>query len=276
MSALLTFAVFGNPVAHSRSPVIHQAFARQFDVSLDYQKRLAPLDGFRQAVEQFFAEGGSGANVTLPFKEEAFRLCRVTTQRAKTAGAVNTLWQIDGELHGDNTDGIGLVRDMTVNLGWQLQGKSVLILGAGGAVRGIIDPLAEAGVAQITVANRTLERARTLAADMQLHGRPVNVMPLDRLSGQHDIIINAISAGLQGDVPDLPGDLGHENSGCYDLLYGTATTPFVRWAEQQGYRNRADGLGMLVEQAAASFERWLALTPSTSRVIQGLRNGSLV
>src|SRR5690606_12023903 len=120
----------------------------------DYQKCLAPLDGFRQTVERFFAEGGKGANVTLPFKHAAFRLCRVTTQRAKTAGAVNTLWQIDGELHGDNTDGIGLVRDMTVNLGWQLQGKSVLILGAGGAVRGIIDPLAEAGVAQITVANR--------------------------------------------------------------------------------------------------------------------------
>lgn len=271
MSQLKRFAVFGNPIAHSKSPIIHQAFAQSLDIELVYERRLAPVDGFAQSVESFFAEKGIGANVTLPFKEQAFDLCQVTTQRAKVAGAVNTLWQQEGVLHGDNTDGLGLVKDMTANLGWQLSGKHMLILGAGGAVRGIIEPLVAAGIASITVANRTLERAQHLANDMAAHKIAIDVTELAAIKGQYDVVINAISAGLKGEMPPLPSSLVSQNGYCYDLLYANGDTPFIAWAKQQGIKHTADGLGMLVEQAAASFNQWLAASPQTLPVIRLLK-----
>lgn len=267
----MKLAVFGNPIAHSKSPLIHQAFAQQCGLQLSYERQLAPLDGFAASIKTFFDEGASGANVTLPFKEEAFSLCPQLTPRAAAAGAVNTLWQEHGVLHGDNTDGIGLVADMQQNLGWQLAGRRLLVLGAGGAVRGILQPLAEAGVVGITVANRTLARAQKLAADLALHGVMLTPVALAELGGQYDLVINAISAGLAGDMPPLPAGLMSAQACCYDLVYGKDSTPFVRWAQQQGCAQTADGLGMLVEQAAASFRRWTGAQPSTQAVIAQLR-----
>lgn len=266
----MKFVVFGNPIAHSQSPRIHQAFAQQFALELSYAKQQVPLTDFAACVAEFFAAGGVGANVTLPFKEEAFALCTQLTKRAQAAGAVNTLWQENGQLCGDNTDGIGLVCDMQTNLGWQLSGRKLLVLGAGGAVRGILKPLADAGVTNITVANRTLARAATLAHDMQPHGVTLESCALDAITGSYDLVVNAISAGLAGAAPALPNKLLTADACCYDLVYGKTETPFIRWAKTQGCAHTADGLGMLVEQAAASFTRWLGRAPNTQPVMRQL------
>lgn len=274
LTSPLQLVVIGNPIGHSRSPLIHHAFAKKLGLTVNYTRLEAPLDGFAASVEKFFEGGGRGANVTLPFKQQAFSLCDKLSDRAQVAGAVNTLWREDGILCGDNTDGFGLVRDMCLNQGWELAGRRLLVLGAGGAVRGILQPLYEAGITDICVANRTLARAQTLANDMQQHAIEIKPMALADISGHYDLVINAISAGLKGDMPALPSALLNNASCCYDLVYGKTLTPFTQWAQHQGCHYVADGLGMLVEQAAASFERWTGQRPATAEVIEDLRNAT--
>jgi shikimate dehydrogenase len=265
----MRFAVFGNPIAHSRSPQIHEAFAAQRGASIDYQRILVPLDEFPQSVARFFAGGGIGANVTVPFKEQACALCDVLSDRARSAGAVNTLWQEEGKLHGDNTDGVGLITDLRDNLNWPLRDQHILILGAGGAVRGVLGPLLAEHPALIRIANRTEEKARDLAMMFAGRGVPVFGGGLHDLRGPFELIINATSAGLSGDMPALPANLVGANTRCYDMIYGA--TPFLQWAEQHQCSARADGLGMLVEQAAEAFHRWHGWRPDTGAVMQQMR-----
>jgi len=268
------YAVFGNPVSHSRSPDIHHAFAAQRGEDLIYQRIEAPLDDFAGALRQFFAAGGKGANVTVPFKEQAFELCDVLTERARQAGAVNTLWRTDdGQLHGDNTDGAGLVTDLSVNHGWSLAGRQVLILGAGGAVRGVLGPLLAQAPARLVIANRTEARARTLATRFASAGVPLAASSLEQLTGHFDVIINAISAGLHGAMPPLPEGLADAATVAYDMVYGAQPTPFMEWAHCRGATRVCDGLGMLVEQAAEAYLVWRGWRPATAAVLSALRDG---
>jgi shikimate dehydrogenase len=254
------FAVIGNPIAHSRSPDIHQAFARETGIALSYQKLLAPLDGFTEVMHAFFAGGGDGINVTVPFKEQAFAQAQVLTERAQAAGAVNTLWVADGKLHGDNTDGAGLVNAM-LDLDWPLAGARVLILGAGGATRGVILPLVRAGVSVITIANRTISRAEQLVHALQPFTEPVplNTCGLDQLTGEFDLVINATSASLSGEGLVLPESL--QFSYAYEMAYGKPS----QFLDQARARNAAcaDGLGMLIGQAAEAFDVWHGVRPTT-------------
>lgn len=266
------FAVFGNPIQHSRSPQIHHAFAQQKKLSIDYQRILAPVDDFAASVTQFFAADGQGANVTLPFKELAFALCDCVTERAEQAGACNTLWQQDGKLYGDNTDGAGLVADIRHNLGWQLAHKRVLILGAGGAVRGVLGPLLAQSPTEITIANRTLDKAEQLAEIFNGQGIPVYASGLDSIDGTFDIIINAISAGLDGNMPSLPSTLLAHDCACYDMIYSRdGSTPFLNWASVNRATATSDGLGMLIEQAAEAFYIWHGWRPETSALASVIR-----
>lgn len=265
------YAVFGNPVRHSRSPDIHHAFAAQRDEDLVYQRIEAPLDGFAATVSAFFDAGGLGANVTVPFKEQACGLCDHLTERARQAGAVNTLWKKGGQLHGDNTDGPGLVTDLCRNQGWELGGRRVLVLGAGGAVRGVLGPLLAEGPATLVIANRTLARAEGLKAHFSGLGVPLTASSLGALRGRFDVVINAISAGLQGTMPALPEGLISEASVAYDMVYGTRATPFMEWAANQGASKVRDGLGMLVEQAAEAYQVWRGWRPDTASVLVALR-----
>jgi shikimate dehydrogenase len=268
------YAVFGNPVAHSRSPAIHQAFAEQHSRILSYEKIEAPVDGFAEAVEEFFRLGGQGANVTVPFKEQAFALSARTSKRAVLARAVNTLWQDqDGGLHGDNTDGVGLVRDLENNLGWQLAGRRILVVGAGGAVRGVLGPLLHEQPEELVICNRTVAKAEALVEQFGHLGIPVYAGGFQDLRGRFDLVINAVSAGLHGDMPPLPDDLFSPRGCAYDMVYGDAPTPFVRWAEGRALQ-AADGLGMLVEQAAESFFMWHSLRPDTRPVIESIRQAA--
>jgi len=273
MSSIDKYAVFGNPIKHSKSPVIHAAFAEQCGQAMQYRAVRVELDGFERAVGNFFAGGGCGLNITLPFKQQAFALADEHSDRAARAGAVNTLClQDDGSLFGDNTDGIGLVRDMIANLGWQLRDQRILVLGAGGAVRGVLEPLLRERPQSLTIANRTAQKARDLAAEFAELGA-LEGCGLDQLEGrQFDLVINAISAGLDGEMPELPGSLLTERSCCYDMLYDAEPTPFMRWAALHTAWAVADGLGMLVEQAAESFYRWRRVRPATGPVIAQLRN----
>ena len=265
----MRFAVFGNPIAHSRSPQIHAAFAAQRGEAMDYQRILAPLDDFAGSVRAFFDNGGTGANVTVPFKEEAWALCEILTPRARAAGAVNTLWQEHGKLCGDNTDGAGLVADLRHNLQWPLKDQHILVLGAGGAVRGALGPLLAEHPAMVRIANRTASKARDMALMFAGHGVPVFGSGLDALKGPWDLIINATSAGLSGDTLDLPAQLIGPHTRCYDMIYGD--TPFLRWAGDHHCRARADGLGMLIEQAAEAFQRWHGWRPDTAPVMEQMR-----
>lgn len=266
------YAVFGNPVAHSRSPEIHQAFAEQSHTAISYERIEAPLDGFAASVRRFFADDGKGANVTLPFKEEAFRLCERTTERARQAQAVNTLWQDqDGGLHGDNTDGAGLVRDLTDNLHWSLADARVLVLGAGGAVRGVLGPLLAEEPSEVMICNRTLDKAEALAERFGGAGIPVYACGFEALRGDFDLVINAISAGLQGELPPLPDTLFSPRGCAYDMLYGKGPTAFVNWSEQHAIQV-SDGLGMLVEQAAESWFMWRRSRPDTAPILRRLRS----
>jgi shikimate dehydrogenase len=262
------YAVFGNPITHSKSPLIHAEFARQTGQDMDYSALQAPLDGFSEAVKHFQAQGGLGANVTVPFKEQAFQYATRKTPRAEAAGAVNTLrFDADGAL-GDNTDGTGLVRDLTVNLNLSLQGKHVLLMGAGGAARGVIAPLLAETPAALTIANRTPEKALQLA---ELFGGQPQACSYAQLAGQHfDIVINATAASLQGELPPLPDNLLNPGALAYDMMYGKET-PFMVWARQHGAGAIADGLGMLIEQAAESFFLWRGVRPETAPVIRMLR-----
>ena len=258
------YALVGNPVAHSKSPQIHAAFAAATVQDLDYGLIEAPLDGFAQAVERFRAAGGKGLNVTLPFKEQAFALCRRVSDRARLAGVANTLVLQDG--FGDNTDGIGLVRDLAQNLAYPLKSRSILILGAGGAAQGVIGALLEAGVGEVVIANRTVSRAKALAE--RFPGSAA--CGYDALAGESfDIVINATSAGLAGEVPPLPANLLTGKTLAYEMVYGR-DTPFLASARAAGAR-ACDGLGMLVEQAAESFFLWRGVRPATRPVLARLR-----
>jgi shikimate dehydrogenase len=267
------YAVFGNPIAHSKSPLIHAQFARQTGQDMAYEAILAPLDGFPAAVEAFRASGGKGANVTVPFKLEAFALCGDRlSERARAAGAVNTLSFGPGGISGDNTDGVGLVADIRANLGLAIQGKRILLLGAGGAARGVILPLLSQSPASLTIANRTAARALELAARFEDQGVPVSACGLDELHGhQFDLVINATAASLSDQAPDLPEGLYAQGSLAYDMVYGKGLTPFLAQAKEQGAEHLADGLGMLIEQAAEAFFVWRGVRPATAIVFDLLR-----
>ncbi|WP_369600544.1 shikimate dehydrogenase [Hahella sp. SMD15-11] len=266
------YAVIGHPVRHSKSPRIHQMFAEQTKQALTYTAIEAPLDGFAHTVRTFVENGGKGLNVTVPFKEEAFALAQQRTPLAERAGAVNTLY-LEGEvLCGTTTDGVGLVRDLTDNLGLTLQGKRILVLGAGGAVRGVLEPLLARQPAALVIANRTASRAETLAELFAPLG-PVEACAPGALEGPFDLIINGTAASLQGQVPDLPSGLVSEHTHTYDMMYGRDLTPFSRWALAQGAAAAHDGLGMLVEQAAESFFIWRGVRPATAPVLAALRKG---
>lgn len=259
------YAVFGNPIAHSQSPRIHALFAAQTGQDMHYAALLAPLDGFAAAVRAFAAAGGKGANVTVPFKEEACRLATELTPRAQAAGAVNTLSLIDGTIAGDNTDGAGLVRDLKSNLGCELAGRRILLLGAGGAARGVILPLLETQPAELFIANRTADKAHQLAAQFKVAGGG-----FESLAGRSfDLVINATSAGLADTALPLPATLFAPGSLAYEMLYGRAT-PFMAQARAAGCRV-ADGLGMLVEQAAEAFHVWRGVRPATAPVLVALK-----
>ena len=262
------YAVIGNPVAHSQSPRIHAEFARQTRQDIDYQRLEAPLDGFERAVDAFRAAGGRGANVTVPFKEQAFRYCQsALTERAGAAGVVNTLVFENGNVRGDSTDGVGLLRDLTDNLRRKIAGARVLLLGAGGAAQGVIGALLAAQPQQLVIANRTADKARMLARRYGLAGGGY-----DELKGaQFDLLINATSAGLAGKAPPLAPDAFAPGALGYDMVYGRET-PFLAMARAAGAA-ACDGSGMLVEQAAESFLVWRGVRPDTGPLIELLRVG---
>jgi len=274
------YAVMGNPISHSKSPQIHTEFARQTRQRLEYTAIQVDDGGFDQAVGNFQGNGGKGLNVTVPFKQEAWRLVNKHSPDAARAGAVNTIvLQADGTLYGDNTDGIGLIRDISVNHGIQIRAKRLLLMGAGGAARGVLQPLMAAGPAQLVIVNRTADKARALAADFN-HQATVSGSHVPVITGcgypelqnqQFDIIINATAASLQGDLPPLPDNILAPRACCYDMMYGREPTVFLRWASEHEAGQCIDGLGMLVEQAAAAFELWRGIRPETAPVITLLR-----
>jgi shikimate dehydrogenase len=266
------YAVIGNPIEHSKSPLIHRAFAEQTGEQMEYGRILAEPGHFDQAVQEFLEHGGKGLNVTVPFKEDAWQLAHERSDRAQTAGAVNTLiLQPDGRLLGDNTDGVGLVNDLTRNHGCHLAGAKILLLGAGGATRGVLRPLLDAAPGQLTIANRTAAKAVALAAECASLGA-ISGCGLDRLAGQKfDLIINGTAAGLAGAVPDIPDSILRPGGWTYDMMYGDAPTAFVRWGNAHGAGKSLDGLGMLVEQAAESFFLWRGVRPDSVTVISRLR-----
>jgi len=263
------YAVIGNPVAHSKSPWIHAEFARATGQDMAYTRIEAPLEGFARTVDEFRAAGGRGANVTLPFKDEAYRYCRgAVSARARLAQAVNTLIFESGAVRGDNTDGVGLLRDLTVNLGRTIAGRHVLLLGAGGAARGVIGPLADAGAARIVIANRTPAKAAALAR--RFDGARVQARAYEALGeAPFDIVINATSAGLAGKAPPVPRGAFRPGTLAYDMVYGR-DTPFLAMARAAGAEAQ-DGSGMLAEQAAESFLLWRGVRPDTAAVRAALR-----
>jgi shikimate dehydrogenase len=268
------YAVIGNPIEHSKSPQIHRAFASQTGQDITYERLLGDLEEFEADVRDFFASGGRGMNVTVPFKERAFQLADALSERAQSAGAVNTLLPLaDGGIRGDNTDGVGLVRDLGCNHRFNFQGSRILLLGAGGASRGVLRPLLAEAPQLLLIANRTASKAVALAAEMALLG-PVEGCGLNQLEGhQFDLIINGTAAGLTGEVPPLPGDCLAAGGWSYDMMYGSEPTAFVRWGAEHGAAKALDGLGMLVEQAAESFYLWRGVRPETESVIAMLRAG---
>jgi shikimate dehydrogenase len=271
------YAVIGNPVAHSKSPQIHAEFARQSGQDISYHRLLSPLDAFETTARLFFDQGGSGLNVTLPFKREAWELVKPQGY-AIDAVAVNTIKQVDGKLLGYNTDGIGLLRDLRENLKCRLEGKRILLMGAGGATYGVMEPLLREQPDHLVVVNRTLEKALKLVG----HFKTVGGIPLRSISGlaypdlggdQFDIVINATSAGLSDAMPPLPEGVFAPGALAYDMVYGKMT-PFLDFARTRGART-ADGMGMLVEQAAESFYIWRGLRPQTAPVIELLRRSAV-
>lgn len=266
------YAVFGNPIGHSRSPQIHAAFAAQTGEPVVYDACCIEPEQFEAEVTAFFASGGKGLNITVPFKQRAWALAEQRSARAERAGAVNTLYQdADGCLWGDNTDGVGLVRDLQDNLGVSLAGARVLMLGAGGAVRGVLQPFLAAGCAEILIANRTEAKADALAQLFADMGR-VRSCGFETLEPQpFDLIVNGTSASLQGELPPLPAQVVGAETACYDMMYGAEPTPFCAWARKQGAARVADGLGMLVEQAAESFRIWRGIRPESRPVIDAIR-----
>lgn len=266
------YAVMGNPISHSKSPLIHRLFAEQTGQRLEYTAIQVDVGGFAQAVGNFQASGGSGLNVTVPFKQEAWALADRRSERAESAGAVNTLcFESDGTIIGDNTDGIGLVRDLTVNLGQDIQGRTVLLLGAGGAVRGVLAPLLAERPARLIIANRNADKAVQLAEQFGRLGEIRGCGFEDIDTTDVDIIINGTAASLHGDLPAIDPALAAGADLCYDMMYGAEPTPFMSWCDRQGTKKTSDGLGMLVEQAAESFFLWRNTRPVTAEVIAAVR-----
>jgi shikimate dehydrogenase len=265
------YCVFGNPIAHSKSPAIHAAFASASGQDLRYEARLAPVDGFQQAIAEFVVAGGKGANVTVPFKEEAFRLATRLSARATRAGAVNTLAFNGSEIFGDNTDGAGLVRDITCNLGYSLAGKRILLLGAGGASRGVIAPLLAENPVSLFIANRNAEKAVALADSFADIAPVIGANFADTAGKSFDVVINATSASLAGESLPLPQGIFAAGALAYDMMYGKDETPFLALARGQGVAHCADGLGMLVEQAAEAFFVWRGVRPDVAPVLLDLR-----
>ncbi|HTS55715.1 MAG TPA: shikimate dehydrogenase [Burkholderiales bacterium] len=270
------YAVIGNPVAHSQSPFIHAEFARQTGQDLVYERILAPLDRFSATVQDFRAEGGHGLNVTLPFKLEAFRLANELGVRAQEAEAVNTLKFEGATVYGDNTDGTGLVRDIQDNLGFRIEGRDVLVMGAGGAAQGVASVLLEAKPGRLVIANRTVEKAERLAGRLRtarsISPATLSASSYPELAGrQFDLIINATAASLNDTAPDVPEGTFGPDSLAYDMMYGKGMTPFLELALSQGAARLADGIGMLVEQAAESFLIWRGVRPQTRPVIEALK-----
>ncbi len=267
-----TYAVMGNPIAHSKSPTIHALFARQTGQRLIYEAIRVEEGHFAEAVNEFRREGGKGLNITVPFKQEAWALAGSRSDRAERAGAVNTLrFEADGTLFGENTDGVGLVRDLMDNLHQPIRDRRVLLLGAGGAVRGVLAPLLGEAPQALVIANRTVERALQLADDFADLG-PVEGSGFEALAGRRfDLVINGTAASLRGELPPLPEGILAEGALCYDMMYAAEPTPFMHWAAAHGAARTADGLGMLVEQAAESFFIWRGVQPKTTPVIEAVR-----
>lgn len=266
------YAVMGNPVAHSKSPRIHALFAGQTNQQLSYEAILVEKDGFSTAVAHFLQHGGKGLNITVPFKEQAWALAATRSERAGRAGAVNTLiLDKDGRHFGDNTDGVGLVRDLLQNHGSALKNKRLLLVGAGGAARGVIEPLLNEKPSLLVIANRTADKAVELARLFCDLGHTEGCGLSDVAGQSFDLIINATAASLAGQVPALPDSVVTPDSHCYDMMYADKPTAFMDWAQQLGAARCMDGLGMLVEQAAESFYLWRDVRPDTGAVIQALR-----
>jgi len=266
------YRVFGNPIHHSKSPNIHKAFAHATKQQINYQAQLVAENKFEHTVKAFFADGGKGLNITVPFKQRAFAMAQVLSPAAEKAEAANTLYLNEqGQLVADNTDGMGLVRDITHNLSGELKAKRILVLGAGGAVRGVLQPILAQLPRQVVIANRTFSKAQTLAALVASLG-DIEAVPIELLKGPFDWIINGTSASLAGDLPTLPKGLLTNSSRCYDMMYSAQTTIFNAWALKQGAAHANDGLGMLVEQAAQSFNLWRGIMPPTAQVLSTLRS----
>ena len=265
------YAVVGNPIAHSKSPKIHFQFSQQTGQDMLYTAKLVELGKFNETVNEFFAEGGSGLNVTVPFKEDAFRYADQHTERALRAGAVNTLKKLeDGTVLADNTDGVGLVRDLTINHSIELKDKRILIIGAGGAVRGILQPILEQAPAEVVIVNRTLSKAQQLADDFKELGT-INACGFAEVDGSFSVVINGTSASLSGELPPLPLTIFQDDTVTYDMMYGAGLTVFNQWAQEQGVTQTIDGLGMLIEQAAEAFVLWRNERPDTDEVMAALR-----
>jgi shikimate dehydrogenase len=270
------YAVFGNPIAHSKSPQIHTLFAQQTKQSLTYTAELAEIGQFEPAVRNFINNNGKGLNITVPFKEDAWKIASERSERAQRAGAVNTLSLLpDGNLYGDTTDGVGLVRDLIQNHNITLTGKDILVIGAGGAVRGVLESILEQKPKSLLITNRTADKAVRLADDFSDMGN-IRGCGLDDTGsiyshGDFDIVINGTSASLQGDLPALPESIFKKNSCSYDMMYAKQETPFMQWSASCGAENIFDGLGMLVEQAAESFYLWRKARPETAPVIEQIR-----
>ena len=270
--AIDRYAVFGNPIAHSKSPQIHTLFAKQCDQSLVYTAELAEIGQFDSAVRNFIHNNGKGLNITVPFKEDAWQLADEHSERAQRAGAVNTLMlQTDGSLFGDTTDGAGLVNDLVSNHGIELNQKDILIIGAGGAVRGVLEEILKHEPESLVITNRTKQKAVQLADDFAALGN-ISGCGLNEVDDRNfDIVINGTSASLQGDLPPLPGTIFKTGACSYDMMYAAQPTPFMQWSTENGAGQVFDGLGMLVEQAAESFYIWRGVKPETASVIDIIR-----
>ena len=263
------YAVIGNPIHHSISPMIHAQFSKEFGLEISYEKILSPIDGFQDTVKKFIDSDGQGFNITLPFKIQAHNLSKKLTPNARAAGAVNAIKVEDRTLIGENTDGNGLVNDFTNNLKQSLKGKEILIIGAGGATQGILKPILDCNPKKILLANRTKEKSLKLASKFLQYGK-VCGFGLDQIKAKPvDIVINATSASIDGNIPNISKGVV-EGALCYDLMYGRET-PFMKWANENSARKVSDGLGMLVEQAALSFSFWLGKNPQTKPVIDSIR-----
>lgn len=273
-SSISNYAVFGNPIYHSKSPQIHSLFAEQTGIALTYQAIEVPHEQFSDYVKSFADQNGKGLNVTVPFKEVAFSICNTLSDRAKLSGSVNTIWfDEQRSIYGDTTDGKGLLNDITVNHGINLINKSILILGAGGSVRAILEPLCEQKPGKIIIANRTVTKAKELATlfSNNTYIQACSYDNLREINQAFDLIINGTSLSLSGKLPNIPPTTINNSTSCYDLMYSNEDTVFMKWAKEQGALKVMDGLGMLVEQAAEAFLIWHGVMPETKAVIELLR-----